>query len=57
MVLNHGYRFNCIWCNYNRFTFIPRNERNRCTMSWEVAFYNFAVCLIVFIFLTLVGAV
>jgi len=26
-------------------------------MSWEAAFYNFALCLIVFIFLTLVGAI
>jgi len=26
-------------------------------MSWETAFYNFAFCLIVFIFLNLVGAI
>jgi len=26
-------------------------------MSWELAFYNFSFCLIVFIFLNLVGAI
>jgi len=26
-------------------------------MNWEIAFYNFALCLIVFIFLNVVGAI
>jgi len=55
MELNNGFRSIYIRNSSNWYSFILGNERNRCTMSWELAFYNFAICLIVFIFLTLVG--